>query len=103
MLKQFSMKESKRGTLPISYMIRLSKDMCPKTQIERDMIEMIPYTLVIGFIIYVMICTSPNVVSYALSITSRYQSNPSEIHWKIIKNIIKYLRRIKNVFFGIGC
>jgi hypothetical protein len=29
---------------------------------------------------------------------SRYQSNPNKGHWKIVKNIFKYLRRTKNVF-----
>jgi hypothetical protein len=42
-----------------------------KTQIERDRIERIPYALVIGSIIYVMLYTRPD-VSYALSITSIY-------------------------------
>jgi len=41
-------------------------------------------------------------VSYALSITSRYQSNPSKSHWKIVKNILKYLRRTENVFLVFG-
>jgi hypothetical protein len=51
--------------------------MCLKTQIERDRMKMIPYTLDLGSIIYIMLCTRPD-VSYSLSITSRYRSNPSE-------------------------
>jgi hypothetical protein len=41
-------------------------------------------------------------VSYALSATSRYQSNYGEAHWTIVKNILKYLRRIKEVFLVFG-
>jgi hypothetical protein len=70
-LKRFKMKESKRGYLHISHMICLSKDMCPKTQVERDKMEIIPYTTNIRSIIYVMLCTRLD-VSYTLSITSRY-------------------------------
>jgi hypothetical protein len=70
-LKLFSMGESKKGYLPISQRICLSKYMCFKTQIERDRMERIPYALVIGSIMYVMLYTRPD-VSYALSITSRY-------------------------------
>jgi hypothetical protein len=44
-----------------------------------------------------MICTRPD-VSYALSAMSRYQSNYGKAHWTIIKNMLKYLRRIKEVF-----
>ena len=46
---------------------------------KRDKKEVIPYTLYIGFIIYVMLCTRLDVF-YTLSITSRYWSNPSENH-----------------------
>ncbi|KAL4292017.1 hypothetical protein GQ457_14G014490 [Hibiscus cannabinus] len=37
-------------------------------------------------------------LSYALSMTSRYQANPGEDHWTAVKNILKYLRRTKDVF-----
>jgi hypothetical protein len=57
----------------------------------------IPYGLAIGSIMYAMICTCLD-VSYALSAMSRYQSNYGDAHWTIVKNIIKYLRRTKEVF-----
>ncbi|KAK8597318.1 hypothetical protein V6N12_065789 [Hibiscus sabdariffa] len=46
---------------------------------------------------YAMICTRPD-LSYALSMTSRYQANPGKGHWTAVKNILKYLRRTKDVF-----
>ena len=39
----------------------------------------IPYAYAIGSIMYAMLCTRSD-VSYALSMTSRYQSDPSESH-----------------------
>ena len=33
-----------------------------------------------------------------MSVTSRYQSNPSEEHWTSVKCILKYLRRTKDIF-----
>jgi tRNA C32,U32 (ribose-2'-O)-methylase TrmJ len=59
--------------------------------------ERIPYASATGFIMYAMLLSRLD-VSYALSITSRYQFNPNESHWKIVKNILKYLRRTNNVF-----
>jgi len=59
------------------------------------------YASAIGSIIYVMICTRPD-VSYALSVASKYQANPSESHWTLIKTILKYLRRTKDVFLVYG-
>jgi hypothetical protein len=61
----------------------------------------IPYASSIGSIMYAILCTRPD-VSYALSATSRYQSNYGEAHWTIIKNILKYLKRIKEVFLVFG-
>jgi hypothetical protein len=48
-----------------------------------------------------MLCTYPD-VSYALSATSRYQSEYGEAHWTIVKNILKYLRGTKKVFQLFG-
>ena len=39
----------------------------------------IPYASAVGSIMYAMICTRPD-VSYALSVVSRYQADPGEIH-----------------------
>jgi hypothetical protein len=41
-------------------------------------------------------------VSYALSATSRYQSNYGNAHWIIVKKILKYLRRTKEAFLVFG-
>ena len=46
---------------------------------------------------YAMLFTQPD-VSYALSVTSIYQSDPGMGHWVAVKNILKYLKRTKDVF-----
>ena len=78
-LKQFSMEESKRGYLPISYRIYLSKDMYLKIKIKIDRIKMIPYTLGIRSIMYVMLSIRLD-VTYVLIITNKYQFDPCESH-----------------------
>ena len=50
---------------------------------------------------YAMVCTRP-FVSFALSTCSRYQSNPGLVHWAAVKNILKYLRRTKELFLVYG-
>ena len=60
-----------------------------------------PYASAIGSIMYAMLCTRPN-VSYALSMTSRFQLDPGECHWIAVKNILKYLRRTKDIFLIYG-
>ena len=60
-----------------------------------------PYASAIRSIMYAMICTRPD-VSYALSVTSRYQADPGESHWAAVKTILKYLRRTKDMFLVYG-
>lgn len=100
-LKRFNMQEAKKGFLPMSHGISLSKTQCPSTSDERERMSKIPYASAIGSIMYAMICTRPD-VSYALSVTSRYQADPGESHWTAVKNILKYLRRTKDVFLVYG-
>ena len=54
-LNRFSIENSKRGFLPMSYRISLSKTQCPMTQDERDRMSKIPYTSAIGSIMYAIL------------------------------------------------
>lgn len=95
------MLDSKRGLLPVRHGIHLSKEMSPKTPEERDKMARIPYASAIGSLMYAMLCTRPD-IAYAVSLTSRYQSNPGLEHWIAVKNILKYLRRTKDLFLIYG-
>jgi hypothetical protein len=100
-LNRFNMQDSKKGFLPMSYDITLRKKQCPSKPDEQERMRVIPYASAIRSIMYAMICTCPD-VSYALSATSRYQSNYGEAHWTIVKNILKCLKRTKKVFLVFG-
>jgi hypothetical protein len=95
------MEEAKKGFLPMSHGIHLSKTQCPSTTDERERMSRIPYALAIGSIMYAMICTRPD-ISYAHSVTSRYHSDPGEGHWTAVKNVFKYLIRTKGMFLVYG-
>ena len=100
-LKWFSMQDSRRGFLPMSHGIKLSKSQCLTMKDERERMDKIPYASVIGSTMYAMLCTRPN-VSNALSMTSRFQTDPGECHWIAVKNILKYLGRTKDIFLIYG-
>ena len=93
--------ENAKGFLPVSHGKGLSKTQCPSTPDERERMSKIPFASAIGSIMYAMICTRPD-VSYALSVTSRYQSDPGHDHWTAVKNILKYLKRTKDMFLVYG-
>src|SRR3954467_13345763 len=100
-LKRFNMHEAKKGFLPTSHGIHLSKTQGPSTPDEKRRVDKISYASAIGSIMYAMVCTRPD-VSYALSSISRYQANPGENHWAAVKNILKYLKRTKDMFLVYG-
>ena len=100
-LERFKMDNAKKGFVPMQTGIHLSKAQSPVSKADRDRMSRVPYASAIGSIMYAMICTRPD-VSYALSMTSRFQSNPGECHWTAVKNILKYLKRTKDAFLVYG-
>ena len=50
---------------------------------------------------YAMTCMRSD-VAYSLGIVSRYQSNPRENHWKVVKTILKYLKNTKDQWLVYG-
>ena len=78
-VKRFGMKNFKRCFIPMKHGISLSTSMSPKTPKERANMNMIPYASAIGSIMYVMLCTRPD-IPHALSVTSRYQADPGLEH-----------------------
>ncbi|KAJ8459624.1 hypothetical protein OPV22_032550 [Ensete ventricosum] len=100
-VKRFGIENFKRGLIPMRHEISLSRSMSPKTPEERADMDKIPYALAIGSIMYVMLCTRPD-IAHALSVTSKYQADPGLEHWKAVKCILKYLRRTKDLLLVYG-
>ena len=93
-LTRFSMDNSKKGLLPFRHGLLFSKEQCTKTQEERSCIKGIPYASAVGSLMYVMLCTRPD-ICFVIGIVSRYQSNPGPKHWTTVKHNLKYLRMTK--------
>ena len=51
----------------------------------------VPYASTIGFLMYVMVCTRPNIV-HVVGVVSRYMSHSGLEHWNVVKWILRYLR-----------
>ena len=100
-VERFGMENSKRGFIPMTHGVQISEEHLPKTPEDRALMEKIPYASAIGSIMYAMLCTRPD-VAFALSVTSRFHANPSDSHWEVMKCILKYLRRTKDLFWSMG-
>ena len=95
------MEQSKKEFLPVLQGVKLSKTQCPTTAEDREKMKDVPYASAIGSIMYAMLCTRPD-VCLAISLAGRYQSNPGVDHWTAVKNILKYLKRTKDMFLVYG-
>ena len=93
--------DQSKGFLPVFKGVKLSQTQCPTTTEDREKMKVIPYASAIGSITYAMLCTRPD-VCLAVSLVGRYQSNPRKEHWKAVKNILKYLKRTKDMFLVYG-
>ena len=100
-VKRFGMEKSKKGFIPVRHGVQISKEHSTKTLEDRALMEKISYASAIGSIMYAMLCTRPD-VAYALSVMRRFQANIGERYWEVVKCILKYLRRIKDLFLIYG-
>ncbi|GKA54729.1 retrotransposon protein, putative, ty1-copia subclass [Tanacetum coccineum] len=98
-LKRYHMENSKRGSIPMQEKLRLSKSQGASTPAESKRMQNVPYASTVSSIMYVVRCTRPD-VAFAQNITSRFQQNPGDLYWTIVKNILKYLRNTKDMFLS---
>ena len=54
----------------------------------------ISYGLIVGSIMYVQVCTRPD-IAFVVSMLGRYQSNPSMDHWRAAKKVLRYIQGMK--------
>ncbi|XP_060959255.1 secreted RxLR effector protein 161-like [Cannabis sativa] len=90
------MENSKKGKLLFRHGITLCKDQYPKTPHEMEDMKKDPYALIVGSLMYEILCTRPN-ICYVVGIVSRYQSNLGLEHWIAVKHILKYLWRTRDL------
>ncbi|GKF73102.1 hypothetical protein Tco_0219434 [Tanacetum coccineum] len=93
-LKRYKMDNSKRGTIPMQERLDLNKSQGAQTPKKVNRLKNVPYALAVRSIMYA--------VRFAQNLTSRFQQNPSELHWTAMKNILKYLRNTKDMFLVYG-
>ncbi|KAL0399858.1 UNVERIFIED_CONTAM: Retrovirus-related Pol polyprotein from transposon TNT 1-94, partial [Sesamum radiatum] len=63
-LKKFSMENAKPTSVPLAAHFQLCKDQSPKTELEKEKMEKVPYSNAIGSVMYLMVSTRPD-IAYA--------------------------------------
>ncbi|KAH9296395.1 hypothetical protein KI387_039983, partial [Taxus chinensis] len=60
---------------PLAGHFKLSKEQCPKTKQERNQMSKVPYSSMVGSLMYAMVCTRPD-IAHAVGAVSRFMSDP---------------------------
>ena len=93
-LEIFRMKDCSPSVAPIMKGNRFNLNQCPKNDFEKEKMKNIPYVSVVGNIMYVQVCTKPD-ITFIVSMLERYQSNLGMNHWRVAKKVLRYLQGMK--------
>ncbi|XP_057771095.1 secreted RxLR effector protein 161-like [Salvia miltiorrhiza] len=85
------MHESKAVCVPLAQHFRLTSEQKPKDENVRKEMANVPYANAVGSIMYIMICTRPD-LSHGISVVSRYMADPGKYHWEALKWVLRYLK-----------
>ena len=89
-LHRFNMKNAKPVTTPLAAHFRLSFALCPQSDEKVNYMSRVPYSSVVGSLMYAMVCSSLDLV-YAVSAVNKYMAKLGKKHWKAFQWIMQYL------------
>ena len=78
-LSKFSMDNAKSASIPLGGHYKLSAEQCPTSEQEKEDIARVPYSNVVGFVMYNMICTKPD-LAHSISSLSMYMASLGREH-----------------------
>eukprot|EP00253_Pinus_taeda_P005136 PITA_05136 len=90
-LDRFNMKDAKPVGTPLAAHFKLSTELCPSDDKEKEEMSKIPYASIVGSLMYAMVCTRPD-IAYSMGVVSRFLTNPGKQHWQVVKWILRYLK-----------
>lgn len=83
-LKRFNMFLSKSVSTPLGQQFKLSETQKPANEAKRSYMEKVPCANALGSIIYLMICTRPD-LAYAINVVSKFMVDPRKAYWEALK------------------
>ncbi|KAL6323451.1 hypothetical protein AAG906_039021 [Vitis piasezkii] len=91
------MKGGKPISSPLGNHFKLIKKSCPNSNDEKKkMKSIIPYSFVVGSLMYAMLCTRTD-IAHTIRVVSRFLSNLEKEHWEVVKWIFRYLTSSSSV------
>jgi hypothetical protein len=84
------MESSNHIFTPLGVGLKLIKIDCPTTEIKLLLMEIIPYSQVVGNLMHGIIYTWID-QSHSIGCLAQFLSDPRKLHWKIIKFVFQYI------------
>ncbi|KAL0277244.1 UNVERIFIED_CONTAM: hypothetical protein PYX00_004597 [Menopon gallinae] len=98
LIKKFGMENAKEIGTPMELNVKVSKEMSPKDENEREEMKHKPYRELIGCLVYLSKATRPDIAFAAMTL-GRYCNDPGKEHWTLAKRVLRYLKATPE--FGI--
>ena len=95
-LQKFGMTDCNPVLTPMDANQKLHKGEVVITSGERDTLEGLPYQQVVGSIMYLMVCTQPD-IAFAVSTLSQFMTRPTMEHWRAVQRVLRYLKGTKEL------
>ena len=83
------MKHAKSVNTPFGAHFKLRKKSCSSSKKKKKDIASTIYSLAVGTLMYVMVCTQPD-IAHAVGVVSKFMINPGIDHWEAMKWIFRY-------------
>ncbi len=64
--------------------------MIQKSNVKKHEMSKIIYSIVVGSLMYCMVCTKPD-IAYVVDTIAQFMSSLHAHHWGVVKKIIQYL------------
>jgi hypothetical protein len=101
MIKHFGFQNLRQARTPLDPGIKLSVAMAPATDADKTEASKFPYREIIGKLMYLMLCTRPD-IAYAVSFLSKFNSCHGSAHHTAVMHLLRYLLTTKDLCITYG-
>ena len=95
------MQGAKTFSTSLASYFKLSKELSPKKEKEKENLSKIPYILAIGSLMCTMVYTRLD-IAHPVGVVSRFMRNTERTHWEAVKWILRNLRCTTNAALCFG-
>ena len=91
LLLKFQIHSSRSISTPLPVACKLSQEDSPQTAAEKEQMTLIPYRSAIGSLMYLAVCTQPDIAAAVCSL-SHFDANPGRAYWEGVQHVLRYVK-----------